>query len=56
MEGPLSEAANRQAQTILKGLFAWLVGQGWLAASPMGARKRRTSRPSVSKAMDTLRA
>lgn len=47
-EGPLSPAAQRQAVTILKNLYAFLVDQGYLMGNPWSAvAKPSTVRPGL---------
>ncbi len=49
--GPLSAASQRQAQSILNAMFAWLVAAGYLAGNPMalGRRKKRMLAPRISR-------
>lgn len=39
--GPLRPASQRQAMTIINGLFSWLVEAGYLAGNPLSLRRRR---------------
>ncbi|MBP8100594.1 MAG: tyrosine-type recombinase/integrase [Burkholderiaceae bacterium] len=49
--GPLSLASQRQALSILNGMFNWLVEAGYLAGNPLALsrRKARTRAPRVSR-------
>ena len=42
--GPLSESSQRQAMSILNGLFNWLVQAGYLAGNPLALQRRRRKR------------
>lgn len=39
--GPLRPTSQRQAMTIINGLFSWLVEAGYLAGNPLSLRRRR---------------
>jgi len=54
--GPLSAASQRQAQSILNAMFAWLVAAGYLAGNPMalGRRKKRMLAPRISRFLPTV--
>ena len=42
--GPLSDSSQRQAMSILNGLFNWLVEAGYLAGNPLALQRRRRKR------------
>ncbi len=41
--GPLRPASQKQAMTIINGLFSWLVEAGYLAGNPLSLRRRRSA-------------
>jgi integrase/recombinase XerD len=45
--GPLRPASQRQAMTIINGLFSWLVEAGYLAGNPLSLRRRRRAAGSA---------
>ncbi|QNK67242.1 tyrosine-type recombinase/integrase [Variovorax sp. PAMC26660] len=49
--GPLGASSQRQALSILNGMFSWLVEAGYLAGNPLALsrRKRRQAAPRVSR-------
>lgn len=40
--GPLSSSSQRQALTVLHGLFSWLVTAGYLLANPLALNRKRS--------------
>ncbi|MGQ7932466.1 tyrosine-type recombinase/integrase [Paraburkholderia sp. D1E] len=44
--GPLSPASQRQAHTILNGMFTWLVDAGYLRGNPLALLRQRAKRAS----------
>ncbi len=53
--GPLSVSSQRQALSILNGLFNWLVEAGYLAGNPLALSRRpaRTRAPRISRFLPT---